>query len=299
MKLPANPNIRRALGLGPVLGIIIVFMIIPICIIAVYSFLEANPYGGVRPHMTLDAYIQFLFERDFDDHLVLNTAYLMIFWRSFVLAVATTLLCLVIGFPAAYFIAMQSPKKRNLLVFLVTIPFWTNLLIRTFCWILMLRDNGIVNNILMGLGLTRDPLTLLYTNGAILVGLIYTYIPFMVLPLYATIEKFDLRLLEAAHDLYANRRQLMRWVILPLAMPGIIAGSLLVFIPSLGAFIAPNLLGGGKKLMIGSMIQLQFASSRNWPFGSAAALILMGCVLIAMLGYVLGPARKIDIGEHG
>jgi len=299
MKLPANPNIRRALGLGPVLGIIIVFMIIPICIIAVYSFLEANPYGGVRPHMTLDAYIQFLFERDFDDNLVLNTAYLMIFWRSFVLAVATTLLCLVIGFPAAYFIAMQSPKKRNLLVFLVTIPFWTNLLIRTFCWILMLRDNGIVNNILMGLGLTTEPLTLLYTNGAILVGLIYTYIPFMVLPLYATIEKFDLRLLEAAHDLYANRRQLMRWVILPLAMPGIIAGSLLVFIPSLGAFIAPNLLGGGKKLMIGSMIQLQFASSRNWPFGSAAAIILMGCVLIAMMVYALGPARKINIGEYG
>ncbi len=296
MKLPANPNIRRALGLGPVLGIIIVFLIIPICIIAVYSFLEANPYGGVKPHWTLDAYIQFLFEWDFDDNLVFNTAYLMIFWRSFVLAVATTLLCFVIGFPTAYFMAMQSPKKRNLLV---TIPFWTNLLIRTFCWILMLRDNGIVNNILMGLGLITEPLTLLYTNGAILVGMIYTYIPFMVLPLYATIEKLDLRLLDAAHDLYANRRQLMRWVILPLAMPGIIAGSLLVFIPSLGAFIAPNLLGGGKKLMIGSMIQLQFASSRNWPFGSAAALILMGCVLIAMLVFVLGPARKTDIGEHG
>jgi len=299
MKIPANQNIRRALGLGPALGIIIVFMILPICIIAVYSFLEANPYGGVRSQGTLDAYIQFLFERDLDDSLVLNTAYLMIFWRSFVLAVATTLLCLVIGFPAAYFMAMQSPKRRNLLVFLVTIPFWTNLLIRTFCWILMLRDNGIVNNILMGLGLTAEPLTLLYTNGAILVGLVYTYIPFMVLPIYATVEKFDLRLLEAAHDLYANRRQLMRWVILPLAIPGIIAGSLLVFIPSLGAFIAPNLLGGGKKLMIGSMIQLQFASSRNWPFGSAAALILMGCVLIAMLVYALGPARKINIGEYG
>jgi spermidine/putrescine transport system permease protein len=299
MKIPANQNIRRALGLGPALGIIIVFMILPICIIAVYSFLEANPYGGVRSHGTFDAYIQFLFERDLDDSLVLNTAYLMIFWRSFVLAVATTLLCLVIGFPAAYFMAMQSPKRRNLLVFLVTIPFWTNLLIRTFCWILMLRDNGIVNNILMGLGLTAEPLTLLYTNGAIIVGLVYTYIPFMVLPIYATVEKFDLRLLEAAHDLYANRRQLMRWVILPLAIPGIIAGSLLVFIPSLGAFIAPNLLGGGKKLMIGSMIQLQFASSRNWPFGSAAALILMGCVLIAMLVYALGPARKINIGEYG
>ncbi len=299
MKLPANPNIKRALGLGPALGIIIVFMIIPICIIAVYSFLEANPYGGVRPNFTLDAYIQFFFERDLDDNLVLNSAYLMIFWRSFLLALATTVLCLLIGFPTAYYIAMQPPKRRNLLVFLVTIPFWTNLLIRTFCWILMLRDNGIINNILMGIGLTNEPLSLLYTNGAILIGLVYTYIPFLVLPVYATVEKFDLRLLEAAHDLYANRRQLMRWVILPLAMPGIIAGSLLVFVPSLGAFIAPNLLGGGKKLMIGSMIQLQFASSRNWPFGSAAALILMACVLIAMLFYVLGPARKIDIGEIG
>ncbi len=299
MKLPANPNIKRALGLGPALGIIIVFMIIPICIIAVYSFLEANPYGGVRPNFTLDAYIQFFFERDLDDNLVLNSAYLMIFWRSFVLALATTVLCLLIGFPTAYYIAMQPPKRKNLLVFLVTIPFWTNLLIRTFCWILMLRDNGIINNILMGIGLTHEPLALLYTNGAILIGLVYTYIPFLVLPVYATVEKFDLRLLEAAHDLYANRRQLMRWIILPLAMPGIIAGSLLVFVPSLGAFIAPNLLGGGKKLMIGSMIQLQFASSRNWPFGSAAALILMACVLIAMLFYVLGPARKIDIGEIG
>lgn len=285
--------------MGPALGIIIVFMIIPICIIAVYSFLEANPYGGVRPNVTLDAYIQFFFERDLDDNLVLNSAYLMIFWRSFVLALATTVLCLFIGFPTAYYIAMQPPKRKNLLVFLVTIPFWTNLLIRTFCWILMLRDNGIINNILMGIGLTHEPLSLLYTNGAILIGLVYTYIPFLVLPVYATVEKFDLRLLEAAHDLYANRRQLMRWVILPLAMPGIIAGSLLVFVPSLGAFIAPNLLGGGKKLMIGSMIQLQFASSRNWPFGSAAALILMACVLIAMLFYVLGPARKIDIGEIG
>jgi spermidine/putrescine transport system permease protein len=299
MRLPKNPNIKRALGLGPALGIIIVFMIIPICIIATYSFLEANPYGGVRPHLTLDAYSQFFFERDLDDNLIFNSAYLMIFWRSFILALATTVLCLLIGFPTAFYIAMQPPQRKNLLVFLVTIPFWTNLLIRTFCWILMLRDNGIINNILMGVGLTSEPLSLLYTNGAILIGLVYTYIPFMVLPVYATVDKFDLRLLEAAHDLYANRRQLMRWVILPLAMPGIIAGSLLVFVPSLGAFIAPNLLGGGKKLMIGSMIQLQFASSRNWPFGSAAALILMSCVLIAMLFYALGPARKTDIGEFG
>lgn len=299
MRLPTNQIWRRTLGLGPAVGIIFVFMLIPIGIIAVYSFLEANPYGGVRPHWSLDAYIQFLFEWDFDGILIFNKAYLLIFWRSFLLAIGTAILCLLVGFPTAYYMAMQSPSCRNLLVFLVTIPFWTNLLIRTFCWILILRDTGIINNILLWLGVIEKPITLLYTNGAILLGLVYTYIPFMVLPIYATVEKFDMRLLEAAHDLYANRRQLMRWVILPLAAPGIIAGSLLVFIPSLGAFIAPNLLGGGKHLMIGSMIQLQFASSRNWPFGSATALILLACVLGALMVYVLGPARKTKIGEYG
>ena len=299
MHIPTNQIWRRTLGLGPAVGMIFVFMVIPIGIIVVYSFLEANPYGGVRPHGTLDAYIQFIFERDLDDSLIFNKAYLLIFWRSFLLAIGTAILCLLVGFPTAYYMATQSPSRRNLLVFLVTIPFWTNLLIRTFCWILILRDTGIINNILLWLGVIEKPITLLYTNGAILLGLVYTYIPFMVLPIYATVEKFDMRLLEAAHDLYANRRQLMRWVILPLAAPGIIAGSLLVFVPSLGAFIAPNLLGGGKHLMIGSMIQLQFASSRNWPFGSAAALILLACVLGALMIYVLGPARKTRIGEYG
>jgi spermidine/putrescine transport system permease protein len=299
MHLPMNQKLRRIMGLGPAVGAIIIFMVIPIFIIAVYSFMEANPYGGVRPNASLEAYIQFFFERDLDDNLVFNKAYLMIFWRSFLLAGLTTVLCLLVGFPAAYYIAMQSPARRNLLVFLVTIPFWTNLLIRTFCWILILRDTGIINNILIESGFINKPVTLLYTNGAILLGLVYTYIPFMVLPIYATVEKLDLRLFEAAHDLYANRRQLMGWIVLPLALPGIIAGSLLVFIPSLGAFIAPNLLGGGKKLMIGSLIQLQFASSRNWPFGSAAALILMAIVLIAMMIYLLGPARNIKLGEYG
>jgi spermidine/putrescine transport system permease protein len=270
-------------------------MVIPIGIIVVYSFLEANPYGGVKPHLSFEAYIQFLYERDFDDSVIFNNAYLMICWRSFYLAALTTIFCLLIGFPTAYYMAMQPPSRRNVLVFLVTIPFWTNLLIRTFCWILILRDNGLINNFLMGAGLIENPITLLYTNGAILLGLAYTYIPFMVLPIYSTVEKLDMSLLEAAHDLYSNRRQLFRWVILPLAAPGIIAGSLLVFVPSLGAFIAPDLLGGGKKLMLGKLIQLQFASSRNWPFGSAIALILMSVVLIAMMIYALGPARKTNM----
>ncbi|MBW2122066.1 MAG: ABC transporter permease, partial [Deltaproteobacteria bacterium] len=143
----------------------------------------------MRPHLSPDAYVQFLFERDLDGTLVFNKAYLLIFWRSFLLAGATTILCLLIGFPTAYFMAMQPPSRKNLLVFLVTIPFWTNLLIRTFCWILILRDTGIINNVLAALGIVHKPLTLLYTDGAILLGLVYTYIPFMVLPIYATVEK--------------------------------------------------------------------------------------------------------------
>ncbi len=290
--------LRRVLGLGPALAMIGAFMLVPIGIIAVYSFLEADPYGGVEPRFSLEAYIQFLFERDLDDSLVFNSAYLVIFGRSILLAAAAMLASLLIGFPVAYYMATQPAGRRNLLVFLVTIPFWTNLLIRTFCWILILRDHGLVNNLLLAAGVIDQPLTLLYTNGAILLGLVYTYIPFMILPIYASIEKLDLRLVEAAHDLYANRRQVLRKVILPLALPGIVAGSILVFIPSLGAFIAPDLLGGGKKLMIGSLIQMQFSSSRNWPFGSAAALVLMAAVLAAMTYYALGPARR-SAGEPG
>jgi spermidine/putrescine transport system permease protein len=282
--------------LGPALATIAVFMVIPIAIIAVYSFMEADPYGGVSPHFSLEAYRQFLFTRDLDDTLVFNDAYLLIFGRSFALAAVSTVLCLLIGFPIAYYMAMQPPSRRSLLVFLATIPFWTNLLIRTFSWILILRDSGLVNSALQALGVIGEPIRLLYTDGAILLGLVYSYIPFMILPIFATLERLDLRLIEAAHDLYADRRRMMRRVVLPLALPGIVAGSILVFIPSLGAFIAPDLLGGGKNLMIGSLIQLQFSSSRNWPFGSAAALILLIVVMIAMMIYALGPARRAAAG---
>jgi spermidine/putrescine transport system permease protein len=286
---------RRFFGLAPALGIILFFMVLPIAIIIAYSFMEADPYGGVQPSFTLDAYIQFFFERDLTGEMVFNSAYLRIFARSFLLALATTVLCLLIGFPTAYFMSRQPQRRKNLMVFLVTIPFWTNLLIRAYCWILLLRDTGVVNNFLMDIGLLNEPLTLLYTNIAILLGLVYTHIPFMVLPIYARVEKLDFSLLEAAHDLYAGRWQLMRRVIAPLAMPGVVAGCLLVFVPSLGDFITPNLLGGGKHLMIGSLIQLQFGASRNWPFGSAAALILLAFVLIALMIYAKGPARRIEM----
>lgn len=280
------------LGTAPALVIIAVFMIVPIGIVTVYSFMEANPYGGIRPNGSLAAYVQLLFERDFDGTLQMDNTYVLIFLRSVALALAATILSLFIGFPVAYFIASQPPTRRNAFIFVITIPFWTNLLIRTYSWILILRDSGLVNNGLMFLNVIDSPLPLLYTNLAILLGLVYTYIPFMVLPIYASVEKLDFRLIEAAHDLYANRTTVLRRIVIPLALPGIVAGSILVFIPCVGAFIAPDLLGGGKHLMLGSLIQLQFASSRNWPFGSAVAIVLLAIVLVALTYYALGPARR-------
>ena len=273
--------------------IIGVFGILPLFIALVYSFLEPDTYGGVRWVFSTEAYVQLLFERDiFDETLTFNTAYLEIFWRSFLLAAYATVACLVIGFPAAYFMATRPERQRDFWVFLITIPFWTNLLIRTFSMQLIIRDQGVINIALMNLGLIDQPLVIIYTDFAVAVGLIYSFLPFMVLPIYAALERLDFRLVEAGFDLYASRAQVLRRIIIPLAKPGIVAGSILVFIPSLGAWITPELLGGGKELMIGNMIWLQFGSSRNWPFGSAAALVLMAMVLLALLVYARSAGRS-------
>ena len=288
---------RRFL-LAPALLIILSISILPLGITALYSFLTPGTYGGVIWEFTPDAYIQFLFERDiFDDTLQFNDSYLTIYMRSIGLAFGATVGALLIGFPTAYFIATKPREQRNLWLFLITLPFWTNLLIRTYAMLLILRDEGIINLGLMGVGVIDQPLSILYTDTAVFIGLIYTYLPFMVLPLYASLEKLDFRLVEAGYDLYANRWRVLRHIIAPIAKPGIIAGCILVFIPGLGAYITPALLGGGKKLMIGNMIAIQFGSSRNWPFGSAAALILMALVVIALLIY----ARSVGKGAraHG
>ncbi|MDF1715446.1 MAG: ABC transporter permease [Antarcticimicrobium sp.] len=270
--------------LAPALVVIGIFGLAPLSIALVYSFLEPGTYGGVTWAFSPEAYVQFLFQRDiFDDTLGFNGAYLRIFGRSFGLALITMVGTLVLGFPVAYFIAARPEQQRNLWLFAVTLPFWTNLLIRTYSMMLIVRDEGFLNGALIWAGVINRPLSIIYTDGAVLLGLVYSYLPFMILPIYASLEKFDFRLLEAAHDLYASRVQMMRHVALPLTRPGIVAGCALVLIPALGAYITPELLGGGKKLMIGNMIALQFGSGRNWPFGSAAALILMSIVLIALL----------------
>ena len=283
----------RSFALAPALMTIGFFLVLPLLLVPAASFMEANPWGGVRPAFSVEAYVQILFEQDFTGELIFNDAYPRIVLRSLLLAALTTALCLLAGFPVAYVIAMQPKARQGLLLLLVTVPFWTNLLIRTYSWIMILRDEGLINHGLEAAGIIEAPLRLLYTNGAIAVGLVYTFLPFMVLPIYAAIERIDRGLVEAAHDLYADRRAMLRRVVLPLARPGIVAGAVLVFVPALGSFIAPALLGGGKHLMIGSLIQAQFGASRNWPFGAAISLIL----LAAVLAVLLWQARRRGAGE--
>ncbi|KAA3632828.1 MAG: ABC transporter permease [Proteobacteria bacterium] len=286
-------GVSRTLLAAPGILTIGVFLGIPIVIIVVFSFLTPATYGGVEWDFSFEAYRQFLFDRDiFDDTLAFNTAYLEIFSRSLLLATFSVLACLVLGFPTAFFIATRPESRRNMWVFAITLPFWTNLLIRTFCILLILREHGLINNSLLGIGLIDKPIQMMYTDFSMGVGLVYSYLPFMVLPLYANLEKLDMRLLEAAHDLYASRWDVFRLVVLPHAKSGIIAGSVLVFIPSLGTFLAPDLLGGGKKLMIGNLIQLQFMSSRNWPFGAALAVILLAAIMLVLIGYVTYASRQ-------
>ncbi|MBK5537087.1 ABC transporter permease [Pseudomonas sp. TH05] len=291
-----NLERRRALhsflGVSPALLAIGLFLLVPILIVIGYSLMEANPYGGVNKVLSSDAYTSLLFERQLDDSLAFTDSYLVIALRSIGIAGLTTLITLLIGFPVAVWLAMQPVQRRGLLIFLITVPFWANLLIRTYAWILLLRNTGVINNSLLGLGLIDQPLQLLYTDGAVLLGLVYTYAPFVVLPIYATLEKMDTRLLEAAQDLYAGRLRTLRKVVLPIARPGIIAGAILTFVPCLGAMIAPELLGGGTRMMLGNLIFRQFSDARNWPFGAALSLVLMAAVMLVLTLYALRAQRQ-------
>ena len=297
----AEKQLRRTRSwlLAPSLLLILGIGIAPLSIVLVYSFLEPGDFGGVSWNFSVDAYVQLLFEEDiFDETLSFTSAYLGIFFRSVGLALFTAIACLLVGFPTAYFIATQSPAKRNAWLFMITIPFWTNLLIRTYAMLLILRDQGVINLSLIKIGLIDRALPILYTDFAVALGLIYAYLPFMVLPIFASLEKLDFRLVEAGYDLYANRFRVLKRIIIPLAKPGIAAGLILVFIPSLGAFITPAILGGGKKLMIGNLIGFQFGQARNWPFGSAIALVLMVLVLVSLMIYLRQGDRKNGMG-HG
>jgi spermidine/putrescine transport system permease protein len=289
---PRRLRLGRLLLFAPAFIVIVGFLVVPLGFIVVYSFLTPGTYGGVVWRFSTDAYVQFLFERDiFTQELQFTSAYLSIYGRSFLQALAATIACFIIGFPTAYFIATRPPAQRTAWVFLITVPYWVNLLIRTVSMLFIIRDEGPLNHGLITLGLISEPLRIAYTDFAIGLGLTYSYLPFMVLPIYAAIERFDFRLMDAAYDLYGDRWAILVHVVLPMVKPGIIAGCLLVFIPSLGAFIAPDLLGGGRNLMIGNLIALQFQGSRNWPFGSSAAVILLTIVLIVLVVFARRQAK--------
>ncbi|NVK45007.1 MAG: ABC transporter permease [Rhodobacteraceae bacterium] len=277
------------LSLLPAALVIGVFMLVPLGYAVVYSFLTAGTYGGVEGPFSVAAYVQFVFQRDWDDSLTFDPLYLRIFLRSIGLAGATTVLCALLALPLAWYVATRPKALRMRLIFLITLPFWVNSLIRTYCWVLLLRDQGLINQGLQGLGLTEAPLGLMYNNGAILLGLVYNFLPFMVLPVYAALERIDPRVIDAGFDLYARRWQVFTRIILPLALPGLRGGALMVLAPAIGYYIIPDLLGGGQHLMIGNLIQIQFTSGRNWPFGAALSTLLTAAILLLLWA---GAARR-------
>jgi spermidine/putrescine transport system permease protein len=268
---------------APAVVIVTLFLIAPMGIALHDSFLSPNVYGGVKPPISVEAYANFLFERQLDGTREVTLQYVEIFWRSIGLAALTTVICVVLGFPCAWYIFCQPPERKFWLLALVSIPFFINTLIRTYCWVLLLRDTGLVNGFLQSLGFIDSPIEFIYNDAAILLGLTYTFLPFMVLPIYATLERLDVRLVEAALDLYGTRLQIFLKVIVPLSVPGVTAGCAMVFAPALGSFLAPDMLGGGHHLLIGSLIQSQFTSARNWPFGAALSILVTVPVLAVFL----------------
>ncbi|TJY41566.1 ABC transporter permease [Cohnella pontilimi] len=269
------PDFARWWTLSPVTVWMIVLFLLPLILVLAVSFMSRNIFGGIEYTFSLDNYIRYF-----------DPLYLKILWVSCQLAFLTTVFCLLIGYPFAYIIARSPAKYRNVLLLFVIVPFWTNSLIRTYAWIILLRTEGVINTILLHIGIIDKPLTMLYNDTAVLIGLVYTMLPFMILPLYASIEKLDKALLEAASDLGARPRQTFWKVTLPLTAPGIMAGTLLVFIPALGLFFIPDLMGGSKAILIGNLIKNQFLTARDWPFGSAISIILMALTLLFIAVYV-------------
>ncbi len=274
--------------LAPGLLFYAVLVAVPVLLVTAYMFARRGRFGGVVWEFNLDN-----FQR------VTDSVYLEVFRESLGLALLATLLSLLIGYPTAYAITRLPRQWRTVALVLVVVPFWTNFLIRVYAWILLLNSQGIVNDILVGLGIVNERFTMLYTPGAVVVGLVYSYLPLMILPLYAAIEKVDTELVEASTDLGAGRVRTFLGVELPLVLPGVITGSILVFVPSLGNFVVPELLGGGKTVMVGNLIRDQFLKAQNWPFGSVLAMMVMVLLLLLFLGQAWVTRRVEGGGARG
>lgn len=268
----------------PAIVYLTVLIGLPLAVITGYSLLSRAPLGvGVAQPLTVDAYVKLLFQEQLNGDFEFDPTFLRILGTSLGLALATTVACVVLSVPVAVWIATRPPARRPLLVFLITIPFWTNTLVRTYAYLIVLNDTGPINTALGWLGVPGTPLPLLYNNGAALVGMVATFLPFMILPIYAAAERFDFRLAEAAYDLGARRWSVLVRIVLPAIRPGIFAGTALVLIPAVGTYLQPDLLGGGTTLMFGTVIQQQFTAARNWPFGAALSVLLLVLTLVAVL----------------
>lgn len=256
--------------LAPAAVLLVLLYGVPLAIICAYSLFQRGAYGGVEAAFTPANFLR-----------LVDPLYLTILARSFLIAAAATLLCLVLAFPLAWFISRAGPRK-HLYLALVVLPFWTSMLICMYSWMFLLRDTGLLNTLLVELGWISQPLPLLYNYGAVLLGLVYNYLPFMVLPIYAALERLDPHLVEAAADLGARPAATFRRVVWPLAAPGARAGAVLVFIPCLGDYLTPDLLGGGRTILIGNLIHNQFTAARDYPFGAAVSLALMSVVMLLL-----------------
>ena len=270
--------------LGPAAFWLGLFFLAPLMLILAYSFGTSGVYGGLTLGFNPGNYLK-----------VFDPLYLEITLRTLVIATLNTLICLALGYPLAYFITQRGGRWKNILLVLVMVPFWTSLLIRAYAWVVILSGNGLANRALQFLGITDGPINLIFTPQAVLMGMVYSYLPFMILPLYATLEKFDGSLKEAAKDLGASRWHTFWRVTFPLSMPGVIAGSILVFIPSAGEFVIPNLLGGSQTVLLGNLIQQQFLNARDWAFGSALAVMLAVMLIGAIMFYV----RRVGADKLG
>ena len=273
--LRRHPGWAVALLLGPAVLWLLVLTLLPMGIMAYYSVLSRGPWGTITHTLTLDNYRQ-----------VVDPVFLHILVRSLRLALLTTILCLLGGYVLAYWIAFYGGHRKPLYSFLVILPFWSSDLVRLYAWITLLADHGVLNNLLLTWGVLHHPLPLLYNEGAVLVGLVYTYLPFMVLPLYASLERLDRAVLEAAADLGASPAERFYKVTLPLTKGGMLSGSVLVFVPSVGEFLIPELLGGAKTMLLGKFIALKFTGLRHWPLGAAYALVLVGIIVLLLLVYL-------------
>ncbi len=284
-------NQRRKLTLGILLSPSILWIgllyVVPSILIAIYSFLTRKRGGGVIWEFTLEAYKK-LFSYNPDSFLVND--FVTIIFRTFWWAFLTALICLLIGYPLAFYITRQKKSTRNTLLFLMIVPFWTNFLVRIYAWKFILNNNGLINVLLSSLGFSRIPL--INTPTAVIIGLVYGSLPFMVLPLYASIEKFDYSYVEAGQDLGADYLRVFTRIFLPLTLPGVAAGSLLVIILTIGQYIVPVILGGGKVPMIGDLLALQFTTGFNWPFGSAIGVVFIVLMMVGIAYYIVSEGRK-------